>query len=151
VILAAHGLELSLPAGWSAHAVRGPERIVTVHAGDFPVALRDSSTFGDRSTELMPSPAVFIALVEYLPGHGLVPGAGLFAPRRIPRSLDPLGFAANGVAHPRPGQVGTQHFFTTAGRPFCLYVVLSGGRLERGHRLRAVDHVLSTLRIAPRV
>ena len=51
------------------------------------------------------------------------------------------------MAHPRPGQVGRQQFFTNAGRPFCLYVVISGGRIERGHRLAAVGVVLRSLRI----
>ena len=62
---------------------------------------------------------------------GLEPGKGLFASRRIPTTLDPTSFSARGLAHPRPDQAGTQRFFTAAGRPFCLYVVISGARGER--------------------
>jgi hypothetical protein len=44
-----------------------------------------------------------------------------------------------------------QHFFTAAGRPFCLYVVIAGARVRRRRQLLAVDHVLGTVRIASRV
>ena len=91
--------------------------------------------------------ASFLALAEYRPGAGLTPGAGLFAPRRIPRPLDPTRFSVRGLAHPRPGQAGTQHFFTVSGRPFCLYVVVAGDRAIRRRQLAAVDHVLGSLLI----
>jgi hypothetical protein len=118
----------------------------TLHAGDFQLPF-DDGEFGDRSTALMPAGASFIALTEYLPGAGLEPGTGLFAARRIPRALDPTAFSASGMAHPRPGQAGTQHFFTAEGRPFCLYVVVSGPRLERRRQLPAIAGVLRSLRI----
>jgi len=51
------------------------------------------------------------------------------------------------MAHPRPGQVGRQEFFTASGRPFCLYVVISGGRAERRRQLAALGVVLRSLRI----
>ncbi|MBV8217423.1 MAG: hypothetical protein JO325_03085, partial [Solirubrobacterales bacterium] len=84
----------------------------------------------------------------YRSGAGLEPGKGLFAPRRIPATLDPTSFNARGMAHPRPGQVGRQEFFTTAGRPFCLYVVISGGRSERRPQLATLAVVLRSLRIS---
>jgi hypothetical protein len=118
----------------------------TLHAGDFELPL-DDGEFGDQSTAVMPSGATFLALTEYLPGAGLEPGTGLFASRRIPTTLDPTGFSARGMAHPRPGQLGRQEFFTTSGRPFCLYVVVSGGRPERRRQLAAVAVVLRSLRI----
>jgi hypothetical protein len=121
----------------------------TLHAGDFRLALEDGE-FGDSSTGVMPAHAAFVALTEYRPGRGLEPGRGLFAAKRIPRRLDPTGFAPSGLAHPRRGQAGMQHFFTSSGRPFCLYVVIAGRRSERRHQLAAVDHVLGTLRIATR-
>jgi hypothetical protein len=97
----------------------------------------------------MPSGGSFLTLTEYRPGAGLTPGRGLFAPRRIPTTLDPTAFSPRGLAHPRPGQVGAQHFFTAAGRPFCLYVVLSGPRSERPRQLAVLGHVLRTLRVQP--
>jgi hypothetical protein len=46
--------------------------------------------------------------------------------------------------------VGTQHFFTAAGRPFCMYAVIAGPRSARRPQLLALDRVLRSLRITPR-
>jgi hypothetical protein len=151
VSLAAHGLRVALPPGWSGRVFGRAGGAATLHAGDFAIPLRDTSSFGDRSAALMPAVATFIAIVEYVPGDGLEPGRGLFAARRIPRPLDPTTLAANGLARARPGQVGTQHFFTASNRPLCLYVVLAGGRATRRRQLLALDHVLGSLQIAQRV
>jgi hypothetical protein len=43
-----------------------------------------------------------------------------------------------------------QHFFTAAGRPFCLYIVIAGPRGARRAQLAGIDHVLSTLHISRR-
>ena len=142
MILQAHGLTVQLPSGWSGRAFIRMGDIAALHAGSFPVALHDGE-FGDRSTALMPAEAAFIALAEYKPGAGLVPGKGLFAPSRIPRRLDPTSFSPSGLAHPRRGQAGAQHFFTAAARPFCLYVVIAGARTQ----LRTVEAVLASLTI----
>jgi hypothetical protein len=142
MILQAHGLSIRLPAGWSGRVFTRVGGIAALHAGSFPVALRDGE-FGDRSTGLMPPDSAFVALAEYRPGAGLSPGRGLFAASGIPRRLDPTALSEAGLAHPRPGQAGLQHFFTTAGRPFCLYVVIGGHRRQ----LRTVEAVLRTLRI----
>ena len=126
-LLEAHGLRISLPAGWSGRVFHRQGGIAALHAGSFPVALHDGE-FGDRTTGQMPSEAIFLALAEYLPGAGLEPGRGLFAPHRIPRRIDVSALASSCLAHPRPGQAGVQHFFTANGRPFCLYVVVAGHR-----------------------
>lgn len=123
--------------------------VARLHAADFPLAVNDGE-FGGRSTALMPPTGSFLALNEYLPGKGLEPGRGLFAPRRIPRPLDPAAFGPARLAHPRPGQVGMQHFFTVSLRPFCLYVVLAAPRSVRARRLAVLDQVLATLRVEPR-
>lgn len=149
MILDAHGLRVELPRDWSGRIFARDHGIATLHAGDFPVALHDGD-FGDHSTTLMPDGGAFFALTEYRPGAGLEPGAGLFAPRGLPRRLDPSRFSARGLAHPRPGQLGMQHFFTAQGRPLCLYVVISGGRMGRRSQLAALDHVLGTVQIAKR-
>jgi hypothetical protein len=146
MVLEAHGLRIELLRGWSGRVFKRPGAGATLHAGDFQLPL-DDGEFGDQSTEQMPYGASFLALTEYRPGAGLEPGVGLFASRRIPRTLDPASFSARGMAHPRPGQAGMQEFFTAAGRPFCLYVVISGARIERGRRLAAVAVVLRSLRI----
>ena len=147
-MLEAHGLRVRLPAGWSGRVFKRPAGGATLHAGDFQLPL-DDGEFGDHSTALMPAGACFMALTEYLPGAGLEPGRGLFASRRIPTTLDPTSFSPRGLAHPRPAQAGTQHFFTAAGRPFCLYVVLSGPRPERRHQLAALVNVLRSVEVQP--
>jgi hypothetical protein len=146
--LEAHGLRVELPRGWSGRVFKRAAGGATLHAGDFQLPLEDGE-FGDRSTAVMPSRASFLALTEYRPGAGLEPGRGLFAPRRVPTTLDPTAFSPRGLAHPRPGQLGAQHFFTTAGRPFCLYVVVSGPRSERRRQLAVLGHVLRSLRVHP--
>ena len=149
MILDAHGLHVTLPRGWSGRVFARAADVATLHAGDFAVSLGDGE-FGDRSTGRMPVPGVFLALTEYRPGRGLQPGRGLFEPRRPPRPLDPSAFSASRLAHPRPGQLGAQHFFTAAGRPFCLYVVVAGVRSQRRQALLVADQLLRSLRIAPR-
>jgi hypothetical protein len=146
--LAGHGIEIELPRRWSGQvfARQGAARL---HAGSFPVVVGDGE-FGDASTGAMPGVAAFVALAEYLAGRGLAPGTGLFSSRRLPLPLDPLAFSARRLAHPRPGQVGTQHFYTDAERPFCLYVVIAGDRIERRGQLAIVDRVLRSLRISER-
>lgn len=146
-MLEAHGLRIELPRGWSGRVFKRPESGATLHAGDFELPL-DDGEFGDQSTAAMPPGAMFLALTEYRPGAGLEPGKGLFSSRRVPTVLDPTSFSARGMAHPRPGQLGRQEFFTTAGRPFCLYVVLSGGRGERRRQLATLGVVLRSLRIS---
>jgi hypothetical protein len=149
VKLDAHGIEIELPNGWSGRLFSRGHGVATLHAGNFTVALEDGE-FGDRSTGAMSDGAMFLALTEYRPGAGLKPGEGLFTAKRIPRRLDPAALKTAGLAHPRPGQVGAQHFFTVSRRPFCLYVVVAGGRSIRRSQLAHLDHVLSTLRIHPR-
>lgn len=149
MILAAHGVRIELPRGWSGRLFSRRAGLATLHAANYPLALNDGE-FGDASTARMHAGACFIALTEYQPGAGLEAGRGLFAPRRLELPLDPSRFAATALAHPRPGQEGAQQFFTAAGRPFCLYVVLAGGRTHRRRQLLAADHVLRSLDIAPR-
>jgi hypothetical protein len=149
VILQAHGLRLELPARWSGRLFARAGGVIGLHASDYRLALEDASTFGDESTARMPARGAFVALAEYVPGNGLQAGRGLFAPARVKLPLDPTGFSERGLAHPRPGQVGMQRFFSTSGRPFCLYVVLAGDRAARRPRLAAVDHLLRSLTIAP--
>ncbi len=147
--LTAHGLQIDLPRGWSGRVFSRSPDTATLHAGNFPLALSDGE-FGDRSTGAMRHGSSFLALTEYRPGDGLVPGTGLFSSRRLPLPLDPLGFKATGLAHPRPGQIGMQHFFTGASRPLCLYVVLAGDRSTRRAQLATINHVLRSLRIERR-
>ncbi len=150
MILAAHGIRIALPAGWSGRIFARSPRAATLHAGNFQLSLSEEGEFGPQSIAEMPPVASFLAVTEYEPGGGLRPGNGLFAPRGIRLPLDPAGFSGAGLAHPRPGQLGMQHFFTLAERAFCLYVVLSGPRMGRRRQLLALDRALRSLRVAPR-
>jgi hypothetical protein len=150
VILDAHGIRVVLPAGWSGKVFARSPRAATLHAADFQLPLSEDGQFGPESTAEMPHTASFLAVTEYEPGGGLKPGHGLFARRGIRLPLDPAGFSSAGLAHPRPGQLGMQHFFSMAGRAFCLYVVIAGPRSGRRRQLLSLDHVLGSLRVAPR-
>jgi hypothetical protein len=149
LILEAHRLRIELPRGWSGRVFSRSQHLATLHAGDFQLPL-DDGEFGGVATSQMPDVAVFVALTEYLPGSGLKPGAGLFAPRGVELPLDPTEFAGNRLAQQRPGHVGMQRFFTESGRPFCLYAVIAGPRTTRRRQRLALDHVLRTLRIGRR-
>jgi hypothetical protein len=148
--LHAHGIDLTLPPGWSGRVFSPDPRAATVHAGNFTLAVDEDSTFGSGSTAAMRPGASFVALAEYVPGGGLEPGTGLFASHRIPLPLDPARFSSAALARPQARHVGMQHFFTTSGRPFCLYVVLDGDRAQRRAQLAIVDHVLRSVRIERR-
>jgi hypothetical protein len=72
----------------------------------------------------MPRGGALLVVKEYRAGARLVPGRGLFASRSIPLPLHPGHFHPRALQVGRPGQAGFQHFFTAAGRPFCVYAVV---------------------------
>ncbi len=147
--LEAHGISIELPARWQGRVFRRPGGSATLHAGDFTLAL-DDGEFGDASTAAMPARSD-LHRADRVPARrrACSPGRGLFAADRIPRRLDPSAFSPSRLAHPRRGQTGTQHFFTAAGRPLCLYVVVAASGAQRRRRLAVLDQVLGTLRVAP--
>jgi hypothetical protein len=124
--ISGHGIEVDLPNGWEGRIYRRPEGRPILHAASFALPA-DDGDFGGVAVAEMPSGGVFIALAEYDPD---VLGTALFAPRGLPLPLR----AAD--AHPRAlqrlgrGRAGIQRFFTTRGRPFCLYVVIGSERLR---------------------
>ncbi len=80
--------------------------------------------FGTGAVERMGSGHAFIALVEF--GADCL-GSALYAPQGFPQ-LHARDFNPNGLQRRIAGQAGFQHFFTAAGRPLCLYVVLGAHR-----------------------
>jgi hypothetical protein len=148
VRLEAHGLALELPARWTGRIWRRRGGNATLHAGDFHLALGDGE-FGDSSAARMRDGASLIVVTEYVPGAGLEPGRGLFAPERVRLPLEPRAFSSKRLQHPRRDQVGTQQFFTVNRRPFCLYVVLAGPSHHRRRQLPVLNAVLRSLRIHP--
>lgn len=152
--LTGYGLAAELPAGWEGTIAvdRGEEAFALASAGatvrpvahfaTFPLPAAPGD-FGSGAVELMGSDDAFVALLEYGPDAA---DTLLFARRGLPRRLDPRVFSGRSLQRGIAGQVGWQAFFTEAGRPFCLYVVLGDG--GDAHLLvRRVEQVLATVRI----
>jgi hypothetical protein len=139
------GISAVIPDGWEARIHRHPHGEPTLHAATFALPARDGD-FGTHATELMPSEALFLSLTEYRTGDGVDPRRGLFAGSQ-PTSLDPGHFSSHALLRARPGQRGLQRFFSASGRPFCLYVVVSGSARTR-RRLAGVAHLLRSLDIS---
>lgn len=150
--LAAHGLAVDLPRGWDGRIYRRLQADPTLHAASFELPAKDGD-FGSAATARMPPGGLFFALKEYRPGPRLEPGTGLFAPSAIPLPLDPARFHPRALQVGRPGQAGVQHFFTSQGRPFCLYAVIAqpaGGSAAAGRPHSQAGHlsrILSSLAI----
>ena len=99
----------------------------------------------------MPAGGAFLTITEYRPGGGLVPGRGLFAPHAIPLPIPRSRFRPTHLLVARRGQRGYQHFFTTAGRPFCLYAVIREPQLGAARAdVGAMNDVLGSLSIERR-
>jgi hypothetical protein len=125
--LSAHGISVELPDGWEGKIYRRRGGDPTLHAANYALPGWDGD-FGSMATEQMPLNGSFLVITEYRPGQGLEPGKGLFAARALPLPLDPRQFRSKTLHIGRRGQLGFQHFFTAAGRPFCLYAVMKPKR-----------------------
>ncbi len=154
---AAHGLRASVPDGWELRISRRPApqppagsppapqpvpRPV-LHASSIRLP-SDVGDFGGGAIELLGADDVFLALVEYEPVSA---GHGLFERQGMP-GLTPSGFETNRLFRAIPGRSASQHFFTLAGRPFCLYAVI-GAHSRRMVTVPRVAAVARTLRITP--
>jgi hypothetical protein len=152
--LAAHSIEIDLPRGWDGRIYRHPGGDPILHAANFALPHEDGD-FGSGATAQMPHGGAFLVLKEYRPGPRLVPGSGLFAARAITLPLEPRWFHPRALQVGRSGQAGLQQFFTSAGRPFCLYAVTKGPAggppvAVPAHDRDQADHlsrILTTLRI----
>src|SRR2546423_11106920 len=138
--LAAHGIEVALPRGWDGRIYRRRDADPTLHAANSPLPTSDGD-FGSGATAQMPPGGTLIVVKEYRPGTRLVPGTGLFAPSAVPLPLRADHFHPHVLQVTRRGQAGFQHFFTTAGRPFCLYAVI-----KRELRAPTASQVMSQIR-----
>jgi hypothetical protein len=146
--IAAHGLAVTPPAGWSAQIyyrrpaageVGGP----TLHAATVPLP-RSRADFGsDVAATLGPSD-VLVVLFGYGPESA---GRRLFAARGLPRP-QAWQFSPRSLQRTLPGQAGYQRFFSWAGRPFCLYVVLGSFRQRTALATRA-GQLLDQVHLTP--
>lgn len=145
--LAAHGIAVDLPDGWEGRIFKRHHGDPTLHAATFTLPL-DDGEFGSRATRKMPPGGTFLTLTEYRPGQGLHPGKGLFEPKAIPLPIPRSRFRRNHLLVARKGHSGFQHFFTTAGRPFCLYAVIHEPAVSTARAdLGGVNRVLESLTI----
>lgn len=159
----AHGIGADLPLGWEGgiraetakqaiggirtfgEETRAPTAHPVAHFATFPLPA-ERGDFGGDVVPLMTTSDAFVALLEYGPEEV---GTALFEKRGMPRRLDPRAFHRGALHRTLAGHAGYQEFFTEAGRPFCLYVVL--GDAEDAHRLvRRVEQVLATVDIEAR-
>jgi hypothetical protein len=149
VIVEAHGLSLDVPDGWEARIYRRPHGDPTLHAANFPLPV-DDGDFGAGAVLTMPAGGEFVCLTEYRPGQGLVPGRGLFAGEPVSLPLKYSHFHPRALHVARSGCAGLQHFFTSAGRPFCLYAVIrpARGQPRAAGSSLGLNRVLSTVSIA---
>jgi hypothetical protein len=147
--LRAHGIEAPLPAGFEGRiftraASDGAVSYPVAHFASFPLPAQVGD-FGAGAVNLLGTSDIFTVLFEYGPESV---GRRLFACQGMPRTLASSDFRPYALRRGLPGQSGTQWFFTEAGRPFTLYVVL--GSHARRHALAPrVNQLLASLSIAP--
>lgn len=142
----AHALSVSTPAGWDLHVYRrqssdGSTTYPVMHAATFPLP-RYRGDFGVGAVERMRRDDVLVVLFEYEPEAA---GTPLFRVTRRPRPKA-ADFHPQGLQRMIPGQSGAQWFFTEAGRPFSLYVVM-GSHARRARNLTAVHELLDGLTV----
>ena len=147
--LRAHGIEAPLPGGFegrifmrSSIGEEAPSPVAQFATFALPEEVGD---FGGGAVTLMGADDIFTTLFEFGP-ESL--GTRLFARQGFPRSLSPDNFLPYVLRRGLGGQSGTQWFFTEAGRPFTLYVVL-GSHARRRSLVPRVNGLLANLAISP--
>lgn len=157
--LAGGGVTIDLPSGWDAQirateppaasrpavgAAGAPAPAGTVlHAGSFALP-PNRGDYGSGAVEVMGGSDVLVCLLEGDPSDVDSP---LYRRRGVP-PITAADFSPQTMQRAVAGMAGTQHFFTEAGRAFCLYVVV-GSHRTRGPLARVADSVVRTLRFSP--
>jgi hypothetical protein len=161
--LAAHGIEVTLPAGWEGRVFKRPSAgEVSAFAADGPPAPEGETThavlhaatialpigigdFASGAVDQLGTDDLIVVLFEYDAASVDTP---LFQHAGIPRQLQADDFSPNVMQRAIRGQAGVQRFFNDQGRAFCLYVVI-GSFARRAELVKRVNAVLSTLTIGP--
>ena len=141
----APGPSLIPPPGWHARSFGGGEAAFVLHVASFVLDPGDG-TFGAAATGRMRSDDAFASLIEYRADAVLTPGVGLFARSGWQPRLRITDFAPAQLQVTRPGQLGSQRFFTHAGRPFCLYAVVLPVRKRPEKLVGELARVLASVR-----
>jgi hypothetical protein len=163
--LVAHGIEVSLPAGWEGRLFRRPRdgevAAQDAHIEGEPAAPQETTNAVLHASTIAVPPGVgdfasgavdklgpndlFVVLFEYDPASV---ETELFKTAGIPRVLTADDFSPNVMQRAIRGQAGSQKFFNEQGRAFCLYVVI-GSFARRDALVKRVNEVLTTLTIEP--
>lgn len=160
--LSSGGVTVGLPTGWEGEIFSrepagggrslsdssGPDENGEVarnviHLANFALPA-ERGDFGSGAVELMSTGALLVILFEHGPESVDTP---LFARSGVP-TLTPEEFHPQQMQRTLQGQSGRQIFFNTAGRAFCLYVVL-GSHRQREVLVPLVNDVLASLEIEP--
>jgi hypothetical protein len=147
--LTAHGIAAALPVGFEGRIFVRPvvgdeETYPVAHFATFALPA-DVGDFGSGAVTQMGAADIFVALFEYGPASV---GTRLFARQGLPRSLVAANFRTTILRRGISGQSGTQWFFTEAGRPFTLYVVL-GSHTLRASLVPRVNELLRSVTVFP--
>ena len=141
------GLEIELPDGWDGRIYRRDAEAAAVtrqamHAANFalPPNLGD---YAVGAVEGMQGGDLLVVLLEFDPDSA---GQGLFANEGLPTDMGPDDFSPSAMPRAVPGRTAAQWFFSSAGRAFCLYVVL-GSHRERAALLPLANTVVGTIRV----
>jgi len=144
------GIAVDAPDGWDARIYRrepaaGPAGTHGVlHAANFALPMQRGD-YGSGAVETMGADDILVTLVDHGPESA---GTPLFSRQGMPPVLDADAFSANRLQRPLPGQAGAQFFFTSAGRGYCLYVVL-GSLANRRPLVSQLNEMLGRIRIDP--
>jgi hypothetical protein len=143
VRLSRYGLRLEVPAGWEARIYRrapadpGELSYPVLHLATVPLPAARGD-YGGGVIEHLGSEDVFISMLEL---GAAVADEGLFAHQGIP-PLRPSQFGTGRLPHVQADVSAVQHFFSDAGRAFCLYVVVG----SHGRRMATVPKAEVALR-----
>ena len=143
----AHGFDIHLGEGWQAVAHRqapefpGHARNLVVHAATVPLG-SDDGTFGSGVAARLGRDDLFCSFMEY---DAASVGTALFSAKGLPTPR-PSDFMVGALQRSLPGQSGAQWFFTEAGRPWCLFVILGGHSRRQSGAVR-VGALLKGVRI----
>lgn len=157
--LSAYGLSCAALPGWDIRIERRAQSQVPAPGSDLPMggyvhpilqagtsklpAIRGD--YGSGYVETMTVKDVFVCLGEF--DHEA--GAEAMFDGGAPTALRSADFHPDAQQRVIAGMCGTQRFFTSGGRAFCLYVVL-GSWLQRSTLVPVANSFLSTIEIAPR-
>lgn len=141
------GLEIDLPDGWDGRIYRrqaeaGVTTRRAMHAANFALP-PDLGDYATTAIDGMQAGDVLVTLIEFDPASA---GTGLFREDGMPAALDVSSFSPTAMPRSFPGRTGSQTFFSTGDRAFCLFVVL-GSHNDRAAMLPLVNSVVGTIKI----